>query len=57
MEQLERKMKANGYEEKVPEALKASNIEKLQGLKKKVADTEEAITKFERLLKFEEESK
>ena len=27
MEQLERKMKAGGYEEKVPEALKASNIE------------------------------
>ena len=57
MEQLERKMKANGYEEKVPEALKASNIEKLQGLKKKVADTEEAITKFERLLILEAESK
>merc|ERR1719198_1128329 len=34
MQQLEKKMAAAGYEEKVPEKLKEQNIEKLEGLKK-----------------------
>mmetsp|Transcript_17994 Transcript_17994/g.29072 ORF Transcript_17994/g.29072 Transcript_17994/m.29072 type:complete len:1073 (+) Transcript_17994:108-3326(+) len=54
MEQLERKMAADGYAEKVPEDLKQANIEKLEGLKKKVTDIEEAIANFERLLSLED---
>jgi valyl-tRNA synthetase len=54
MEQLETKMAADGYEEKVPEDLKQANIEKLDGLKKKVSDIEEAIANFERLLLLED---
>ena len=54
LDQLQRKMAADGYEAKVPEALKKSNVEKLDGLKKKVADIEEAIASFERLLSLEE---
>ena len=56
MDNLQRKMAAPGYEDKVPEKLKADNIEKLDGLKKKVSDIEEAIANFERLLSLEETS-
>jgi valyl-tRNA synthetase len=54
LEQLERKMAADGYEAKVPEALKQTNLEKLDGLKKKASDIEEAIASFEKLLSLEE---
>ena len=49
MENLEKKMNMPGYEENVKEDLKEANIVKLEGLKKKVADIEEAIANFERL--------
>jgi valyl-tRNA synthetase len=54
MQQLEQKMAASGYEEKVPEDLKQANVEKIDGLKKKLSDIEEAIANFERLLSLEE---
>eukprot|EP00540_Astrosyne_radiata_P000434 CAMPEP_0116849766 /NCGR_PEP_ID=MMETSP0418-20121206/15770_1 /TAXON_ID=1158023 /ORGANISM="Astrosyne radiata, Strain 13vi08-1A" /LENGTH=990 /DNA_ID=CAMNT_0004481555 /DNA_START=33 /DNA_END=3005 /DNA_ORIENTATION=+ len=50
---LEKKMKADGYEQKVSEELKAANIEKLAGLKKKVADIEAAIGNFRKLAEAE----
>lgn len=49
LENLEKKMSAAGYEENVTEELKKSNVDKLDGLKKKVADIETAIGNFERL--------
>lgn len=49
LENLEQKMSAAGYEENVEEDLKKSNIEKREGLKKKVADIESAIANFARL--------
>ena len=54
MQQLENKMIAVGYEEKVPDDLKKQNVEKLEGLKKKITDIEEAIVNFERLLSLED---
>lgn len=54
MEQLEIKMETTGYKEKVPDDLKSTNNEKLNGLKKKCADIEEAISNFERLLTLED---
>jgi valyl-tRNA synthetase len=50
---LEKKMGADGYEEKASDELKAQNLEKLQGLKKKVADITEAIDNFKRLAELE----
>jgi len=50
---LEAKMAAPGYEENVKEDLKIANVEKYAGLKKKVADIEEAIENFDRLAKLE----
>jgi len=54
LEQLERKMATDGYAEKVPEKLKKENIDKQDGLKKKVTDIEVAIANFEKLLSLEE---
>jgi valyl-tRNA synthetase len=54
LEQLEQKMASDGYTEKVPEELKQQNVEKQDGLKKKVADIEEAIANFEKLLSLED---
>ena len=54
MQQLEKKMAAAGYEEKVPQKLKEQNIEKLEGLKKKLVDIDAAIANFERLLTLED---
>ena len=54
LESLQRKMAADGYEEKVPEDLKKANLEKLESSKKFVAELEEAIANFERLLSLEE---
>ena len=54
LKNLENKMSADGYEEKVPEHLKKENVEKLESQKKIVADIEEAIANFERLLSLEE---
>jgi valyl-tRNA synthetase len=54
MQNLEKKMSAAGYEENVKEELKVANIEKLEGLKKKVSDIEEAIANFERLALLEQ---
>ena len=55
MEQLVKRMQVDGYEEKVPADLKKQNLEKLEGMKKKISDIEETIANFERLLKLEEE--
>uniref|UniRef100_A0A7S1FW38 Valine--tRNA ligase, mitochondrial n=1 Tax=Corethron hystrix TaxID=216773 RepID=A0A7S1FW38_9STRA len=46
---LATKMQAAGYEEKVKAEIKAQNVEKLEALKKKVADLETAIETFKRL--------
>ncbi|KAG7342354.1 valyl-tRNA synthetase [Nitzschia inconspicua] len=54
MEQLQMKIASDGYAENVPEDLKKSNEEKLEGLKKQVSDMEEAIANFERLLSLED---
>ena len=54
MQTLEKKMSAAGYDENVSEELKFANIEKLEGLKKKVSDIEEAIANFERLAMLEQ---
>lgn len=51
---LEKKMGAAGYEEHVKEDLRLQNIEKLEGLKKKVSDIEEAIANFKSLLALEQ---
>ena len=53
MENLEKKMAADGYQEQVAEELKQANMEKLDSLKKKVAEIEDAISKFERLMALE----
>lgn len=52
---LEKKVSAPGYAEKVKEELKQEHQEKLEGLKKKKADIEEAIANFERLALLEKE--
>lgn len=49
LENLESKMSAPGYEEKVNEQLKKANAEKMEGLQKKVADIKAAIANFEKL--------
>ena len=46
-------MNANGYEENVSADLKAANLEKLQGLQKKVADINDAIQNFKKLAELE----
>merc|ERR1712048_846110 len=46
---LEKKMNAPGYQEKVKEELKKANEEKLNALKKKKSDIEEAIENFKQL--------
>jgi len=56
LDQLQKKMAAPGYEDKVPEDLKKANIAKLDGLKKQISDIEETIANFERLLSLEEKS-
>lgn len=48
MTNLERKINAPGYEANVNEALKRANAEKLEGLKKKIADIEEGIKNFKK---------
>jgi valyl-tRNA synthetase len=49
MTNLEKKIAAPGYAENVDDELKASNVEKLEGLKKKASDIEDAIAKFKKL--------
>lgn len=56
LEQLETKMNAAGYEDNVSEDIKASNTERLDGLKKKMADIEDAIANFKNLAALEESS-
>ena len=53
MEQLETKMAAPGYDDNVSEEVKAANNERLDGLKKKAADIEEAIANFKNLAELE----
>lgn len=53
LEQLENKMEADGYDDKVPEDVKKSNQENLESLRKKKADLAEALTNFERLAALE----
>mmetsp|Transcript_56278 Transcript_56278/g.136426 ORF Transcript_56278/g.136426 Transcript_56278/m.136426 type:complete len:1085 (-) Transcript_56278:2657-5911(-) len=54
MEQLEKKMEADGYEEKVPDNLKQANIEKLEGYQNQISSIEDAIANFERMLSLED---
>lgn len=49
LQQLEAKITASGYEDNVSEDIKKTNLERLDGLKKKMADIEEAITNFKNL--------
>jgi len=49
MQQLETKMAAPGYEENVSDEVKATNTERLDGLKKKADDIQQAITNFKNL--------
>ncbi len=49
LENLEKKMKSAGYEEKVKDELKKENLEKMEGLQKKVADIKGAIANFQKL--------
>eukprot|EP00579_Thalassiosira_antarctica_P026271 CAMPEP_0202007874 /NCGR_PEP_ID=MMETSP0905-20130828/12236_1 /ASSEMBLY_ACC=CAM_ASM_000554 /TAXON_ID=420261 /ORGANISM="Thalassiosira antarctica, Strain CCMP982" /LENGTH=1095 /DNA_ID=CAMNT_0048565903 /DNA_START=73 /DNA_END=3357 /DNA_ORIENTATION=- len=49
MEQLETKMTAPGYDENVSDEVKATNSERIDGLKKKAADIEKAILNFKNL--------
>jgi valyl-tRNA synthetase len=53
MEQLEIKIAAPGYEENVSDEVKATNNERLDALKKKKADIEEAIANFKNLAQLE----
>lgn len=53
MKQLEAKMAAPGYEGNVSDDIKATNTERLEALKKKIADVEEAISKFKILAALE----
>jgi valyl-tRNA synthetase len=46
LKNLESKMNADGYEENVPDDLKTANAEKLDSLKKKIADIQDAIENF-----------
>ena len=56
LKQLETKMAAPGYETNVSDDIKATNVERLDGLKKKIADIEEAVTNFKNLAALEEEA-
>ena len=53
LQNLEKKMNANGYEENVSEDLKKANSEKLEGLQKKVSDINDAIENFRKLSELE----
>lgn len=53
LEQLKKKMEADGYEDKVPDDLKKANAEKLEALIKKKEEVEIAIGNFERLASLE----
>ena len=57
LKQLEAKIAAPGYEENVSDDIKATNVERLDGLKKKIADIEEAITNFKNLAALEDEAR
>lgn len=54
METLETKIAAAGYEENVSDEVKATNTERLEALKKKMADIEVAIANFKNLAALEE---
>lgn len=49
IESLEMKMTTDGYDENVPEDLKVQNVERIEALRKKKSDLEEAIANMERL--------
>lgn len=53
LEQLQKKISMDGYEENVPDDLKQQNQEKFDALLKKKTDTEEAVVNFERLAALE----
>jgi valyl-tRNA synthetase len=56
MMQLEIKMAAPGYYDNVSSDIKATNTERLDAMKKKGADIEEAIANFKNLASLEEAS-
>jgi valyl-tRNA synthetase len=53
LKQLETKMAAPGYEDNVSEEVKSSNNERLEGMKKKLADIEEALANMRNLAELE----
>jgi valyl-tRNA synthetase len=56
MKQLETKMAAPGYDNNVSDDVKATNTERLEGLKKKMADIEEALANMKNLAELEKTS-
>ena len=56
MQQLETKMAAPGYSNNVSDEVKATNNERLEGLKKKMADIEEALANMKNLAELEKSS-
>ena len=53
LKQLETKMAAPGYENNVSEEVKATNTERLEGMKKKILDIEEALANMKNLAELE----
>ena len=53
LQQLETKIAAPGYDENVSDEVKATNNERLEALKKKAADINEAIANFKNLAELE----
>ena len=56
MEQLETKMAAPGYEDNVSDEVKATNTERMEAMKKKMADIEEALSNMKHLSELEASS-
>ncbi|KAL9181914.1 hypothetical protein ACHAXT_012257 [Thalassiosira profunda] len=56
LKQLETKMAAPGYEDNVKDEVKASNTERMEAMKKKMADIEEALANMKNLAELEASS-
>eukprot|EP00970_Alexandrium_tamarense_P018589 scaffold13354_cov181-Alexandrium_tamarense.AAC.2 len=56
LQQLEMKMISPGYDDNVSDEVKASNMERVDALKKKIADIQEAVANFKNLAELESSS-
>lgn len=56
LQQLEMKMVSPGYDDNVSDEVKASNMERVDALKKKIADIQEAVANFKNLAELESSS-